>query len=118
MKKKYTALKRSVIIFSLLLSSFSLFASVDSSVWIWEKDGTKQCENIKPVSLLRSEKRLKKAKIDVYKAVHTNDGMMHAQVCGAATGGVNAFYIRTSDLPIALKIPGITEAIKGFNPSR
>ena len=85
--------------------------------WVIEPDGTKQCEKKKPIALTKGRSRLKAAKINVIKAVHTHDGMMRIQMCGADTGGINAFEIPEQDVEKAVSQVGLRRPPKSFKPN-
>lgn len=63
------------------------------SVWISRPDGAQSCAPESGVSLDKGASELKKADIPVWSKKKGNDGMMHAQMCGADTGTTNAFLI-------------------------
>lgn len=79
-------------------------ASDSAKVVVFKADGSKQCGQGKPIALTVMEAQLKKAGIKVYSSAKKPDGMMHTQVCGAATGMANTYEIDIADLPKATKL--------------
>ena len=61
-------------------------------------DGSVQCEMGQPVSLDQMEKELRAASIAVAAKAKKADGIQHPRMCGASTGTMNVYRIRTSDL--------------------
>src|SRR5436309_8561696 len=73
------------------------------SIEVAKDDGSLQCEMGQPVSLDQMEKELRAANIAVEaRAVEARakkaDGIQHPRMCGASTGTMNVYRIRTSDL--------------------
>jgi hypothetical protein len=71
---------------------------------VYKADGTLQCGQGHEVSLATMEKELTGASITVHSRTKDTDGMLHAQVCGAPTGSVNAYQISASDKDKAVKL--------------
>jgi len=59
--------------------------------------GSLQCEMGRPVSLDEMEKELRAANIAVEAKVKKADGIQHPQMCGASTGMMNVYRIKTPD---------------------
>jgi hypothetical protein len=79
-------------------------ASAVAKVKVYKADGSKQCAQTKGTDLKVMEKQLTKAGIKVFSSAKQPDGMMHTQVCGAATGMANTYEINSSDLKKAEKL--------------
>lgn len=74
-------------------------------VYIYQHDGTKQCENIPPTkSLVEVQEILEKAGIRVLEARHMTSGFLIIQKCGAPTGMIYRFQIPGEDLSKALRL--------------
>ncbi len=85
-------------------SASSASAPEVTSVKVYKADGSKQCGQGKAVDLKVMEKQLAKAGIKVLSSAKQPDGMMHTQVCGAATGTANTYEIAPADLKKAEKL--------------
>ena len=83
-------------------------------VWVVRPDGSQSCGLKEPQSLADGEKALKEAGIATFGSNKGNDGMMHMQMCGASTGGLNGYLIQKQDLPRAIAL-GFKEAPQGFS---
>lgn len=70
-------------------------------VLVYKYDGSLQCGQGKGVSADSMAKDLKG--INVFSSSKRKDGLMHIQVCGAATGSANVFEINEPDLSQAEK---------------
>lgn len=75
-----------------------------TKVRVYKPDGSKQCGQGKAIDLKVMEKQLTKAGIKVFSSSKQPDGMMHPQVCGAATGMANTYVISSADLKKAEKL--------------
>lgn len=114
---------RFVLVFSLLLASpagavgkkQATPAADVGRVWVVRSDGAQSCGIKEGLSPEQMGDELRKAGIQVFEMRKGTDGKMHAQMCGAPTGGLNGFEILSADLPKALLI-GYKEAPKGFSP--
>ena len=71
-------------------------APVKSRVLVYKYDGSLQCGAGKVISLAEMQKDL--GGIKVFSRKRKQDGLMHIQVCGAATGSANVYEILSSDL--------------------
>lgn len=74
------------------------------TVWIAKPDGALSCEPDSGRTLSQDAEELKKAKITVLESKKGNDGKMHVQMCGAATGSLNSFLIPKAKLSDALAL--------------
>ena len=79
-------------------------ATSASRVKVYKADGSLQCGQGKTIDLKVMEAQLKKAGVKVHSSAKQPDGMMHTQVCGAATGTANAFEIDSANMPKAEKL--------------
>ena len=70
-------------------------------VKVYKADGTKQCNQGRKIPVEEMQKQL--GDIHVYSAASKHDGLMHVQVCGAATGQANVYEIDRSNLAAAQK---------------
>ncbi|MGF1684831.1 hypothetical protein [Photobacterium minamisatsumaniensis] len=85
---------------------------VKYGVWIWDKetvyvyqyDGTVQCSPEGEISLDEMEATLTGNGINVISKRKGTDGLNHIDMCGASTGSVNIYEIKTDDLDIAIKL--------------
>jgi hypothetical protein len=68
------------------------------SVDVAKYDGSLQCEMGQPVSLDQMERELRAASITVDAKAKKADGIQHPRMCGASTGTMNVYRIKTSDL--------------------
>ncbi len=83
-------------------------------VWVVRSDGSQSCGLKEPQALADGEKALKDAGIASFGSSKGNDGMMHMQMCGASTGGLNGYLIQKQDLQRATAL-GFKEAPQGFS---
>lgn len=75
-------------------------AATDKHVWVYMREGSKQCE---PGSGIKIEKVAESlGDIHVYNRETKSDGKMHMTLCGAATGRVHVFEISESDQAAAV----------------
>ena len=78
----------------------------NGQVWVKKPDGGLACDadkkSVTPLEVGKAE--LKKAGIEVFEAKKANDGLMHAAVCGIATGNENHFLISAKDAEKAKKL--------------
>jgi hypothetical protein len=72
------------------------FPPVEKRVFVYKYDGSKQCGAAAGVSPEVMAKELQGIK--VFSKENKMDGLMHIQVCGAATGKANVFEIKAEDL--------------------
>lgn len=70
--------------------------SAANKVFVFKSDGSLQCGKKKSTPVKEMEKDLKD--ITVLSSRSENDGLMHVQMCGAATGKINVFEISEKDL--------------------
>ena len=70
-------------------------------VRVYKYDGSKQCGMADGFSLEEMKKELKE--ISVLSAKKKADGLMHIQMCGAATGMANVYEIDKKDIGAAVK---------------
>ena len=68
------------------------------SIEVAKYDGSLQCEMGQPVSLDQMEKELHVAGIAIEAKAKKVDGIQHPRMCGASTGTMNVYRIKTSDL--------------------
>jgi len=68
-----------------------------NTVKVFKSDQSKQCEanGIAPDDM---RQELIQVGVDVLCSQKAYDGMMHASVCGGATGAINVFVIHSDDL--------------------
>jgi len=71
----------------------------------------------RPVSLDEMEKELRAADIAVQAKAKKTDGIQHPQMCGASTGMMNVYRIKTSDLEKA-RVLGFVLYIEGISVAR
>lgn len=69
-----------------------------NSLWVAISDGSLSCGEAPGRTLEEDQKKLEAAGVQVFQAKKTSDGKMHIQVCGAATGRLNSFLIKNSDV--------------------
>ena len=88
-----------------LLTSLSLGACKDSSsgdgdgnIKVFKYSGSRQCEPDSGTPVDQMVLELTSAGIDVLCAQTGNDGMAYPTVCGASTGEINIYLIRTVNL--------------------
>lgn len=72
------------------------FPPVEKRVFVYKYDGSKQCGAAAGVPPETMAKELQGIKI--FSKENKMDGLMHIQVCGAATGRANVFEIKSEDL--------------------
>jgi len=87
------------------------------SIEVAKYDGSLQCEMGRPVSLDEMEKELRAADIAVQAKAKKADGIQHPQMCGASTGMMNVYRIKTSDLEKA-RVLGFVVYIEGISLAR
>ena len=80
------------------LKRFQPWVYAGPSIEVAKYDRSLQCEMGRPVSLDEMEKELRAANIAVQKKAKKADGIQHPQMCGASTGVMNVYRIKTSDL--------------------
>lgn len=85
-------------------SASSISEAESSRIKIYKADGSRQCGQGKAIALSEMQKQLTKAGIKVLSSTKGPDGMMHTQVCGAATGTANIYEISSADLKKAEKL--------------
>lgn len=71
-------------------------------VRVFRYDGSLQCGQGKAVAVDVMAKDLKG--LEIFSKEKKKDGLMHIQVCGAATGTANVYEISEADLPRAEKL--------------
>jgi hypothetical protein len=84
------------------------------SLEVAKYDGSLQCEMGRPVSLDDMEKELRAASIAVQGKAKKTDGIQHPRMCGASTGTMNVYRIKTSDLEKA-RVVGFVLYIEGIS---
>ncbi len=89
----------------------------DPSIDVAKYDGSLQCEMGRPVPLDEMEKELRTANIAVQAKAKKADGIQHPQMCGASTGVMNVYRIKTSDLEKARAL-GFVLYIEGISVAR
>jgi hypothetical protein len=87
------------------------------SIEVAKYDGSLQCEMGRPVSLDEMEKELRAANIAVQGKAKKADGIQHPRRCGASTGTMNVYRIKTSDLEKA-RVVGFVLYIEGISIAR
>jgi hypothetical protein len=87
------------------------------SIEVAKYDGSLQCEMGRPVSLDEMEKELRAANIAVQGKAKKADGIQHPRMCGASTGTMNVYRIKTSDLEKA-RVVGFVLYIEGISIAR
>lgn len=70
-------------------------------VKVYKADGSLQCNRGQALTPAAMQSQL--GDIHVYSSANKNDGLMHAQVCGSATGRVNVYEIDRKNLSSVLK---------------
>lgn len=83
-------------------------------VWVSRSDGARSCGAKEGQSVEDVSRELIQAGIKVYEARKGSDGKLHAQVCGASKGTVNAFLISDADFQKARAL-GFEVAPASFN---
>ena len=84
------------------------------SIEVAKYDGSLQCEMGQPVSLEHMEKELRAASIAVEAMAKKLDGIQHPRMCGASTGAMNVYRIKTSDVEKARAL-GFVLYIEGIS---
>lgn len=90
--------------FALFLISASAFAAAkgEDRVWITRPDGTLQCDDKNEGAahdrVAEAQAQLTGKGIHVIEAKKSNDGRMHAQMCGISTGNETSFLIPKTEL--------------------
>jgi hypothetical protein len=84
------------------------------SIEVAKYDGSLQCEMGQPVSLDQMEKELRAASIAVEAKAKKADGIQHPRMCGASTGTMNAYRIKTSDVEKARAL-GFVPYLEGIS---
>ena len=74
---------------------------VENRVFVAKPDGSLQCGKGKIISLDTMKSQLKM--IQIFSQAKKQDGLMHIQVCGSATGTSNVYEISPKDLKEAEK---------------
>ncbi len=74
---------------------------VEKRILVFKYDGSLQCGSAKGQGLNEMQKEL--GNIKVFSSQKKPDGLMHIQVCGAATGMANVYEILATDLALAEK---------------
>ncbi|MCM2324671.1 MAG: hypothetical protein NDJ90_15535 [Oligoflexia bacterium] len=92
-------------------------APIDDALWVIRSDGELSCGMKKGQPLEAAAAELERAGVKVLESRKSNDGMMRIQMCGAATGSLNAFRIARKELEAA-KALGFGEAPKDFQGSK
>ena len=87
------------------------------SIEVAKYDGSLQCEMGQPVSVDQMEKELRAAGIAVETKAKKADGIQHPRMCGASTGTMNVYRIKTSDLEKARAL-GFVLYIEGISIAR
>jgi hypothetical protein len=96
---------------------FQSWVYADPSIEVAKYDGSLQCEMGRPVSLDEMEKELHAANIAVRGKAKKADGIQHPRMCGASTGTMNVYRIKTSDLEKA-RVVGFVLYIEGISIAR
>jgi hypothetical protein len=100
---------KTLILLSVLLCSLGLSACAgkaqkqevlptENSVWVWKPDGSKSCGFKEGISPDGAAQELQKAGIRVLAKRKSTDGMMHVEMCGAATGDTVEMEVPASQL--------------------
>jgi hypothetical protein len=76
-------------------------SDAEAHVFVFKYDGSVLCGGKKAISLKKMKAEL--ADITVLSSQKKNDGMMHIQVCGSATGVANVYEITAKDMAEADK---------------
>lgn len=79
-------------------------ALADHQIWVMRSDGAQSCSTKSGQSLEGGAADLKNAKVRVLDSHKGGDGKLHAQMCGAPTGSMNAYLIPKDDLPQAVAL--------------
>jgi hypothetical protein len=87
-----------------LSSSHPSAAAHDELIWISRPDGALSCGEGNVQSVEDGAAELRKAGVKVLESRKTNDGKIHIQMCGAATGSQNSYRIPTADWSKADKL--------------
>jgi hypothetical protein len=74
------------------------------TIWMQKPDGSKQCGFSKGILPEEVAKQLKSQGITVVQARKGNDGLMHAMVCGGATGDTVDVEVPVSESPKLRKL--------------
>lgn len=75
-----------------------------STVTIFKHDGTLQCGLGKEVTLAQMAAALEAAGVTVLARRKANDGKLHIELCGSASGRINVFEIPAASLRAAQKL--------------
>ncbi|MES2208212.1 MAG: hypothetical protein V4525_15615 [Pseudomonadota bacterium] len=76
----------------------------DAWIKVYQSDNSKQCQENSGIPLEVMLKKLNQQGIKVKCSQKNNNGMMHIQMCGGATGIINVFEINREDLKTAQKL--------------
>src|SRR5881628_2465541 len=87
------------------------------SIEVAKYDGGLQCEMGRPVSLDEMAKELRAANIAIEANAKKADGIQHPRMCGASTGMMNVYRIKTSDFEKA-RVLGFVPYIEGISVAR
>jgi hypothetical protein len=96
---------------------FQPWVSEGSSLEVAEYDGSLQCEMGQPASLDQMDKELRAASIAVEAKGKKADGIHHPRMCGASTGTMNVYRIKTADLEKARAL-GFVLYLEGISIAR
>ncbi len=79
-------------------------------IWVTKADGSRQCGKNLALSPDLAAQQLKAAGILVFDSRAGDDGQMHAQKCGAPTGGTVEAEISQLDLTKALRLGYVSKS--------
>lgn len=99
------------LVFSFEALGFARAVSESERIWIVRSDGARSCGMEEGESIDQVTTELKKSGVTIFESRKASDGKMHAMVCGAPEGTLNAFMIPKEDLPKAIVL-GFSKAPK------
>lgn len=76
----------------------------EERVWVSRSDRSRQCAPKSGLPLERARAELERAGVKILDGKRESDGIVHAQVCGAASGYLHRFLIWAADLKKAEKL--------------
>lgn len=84
-------------------SGISIQIQSQNIIPVFKRDGSKQCEEAKGISVEEMAKELKKTGIKVFKSVKGHVKSRVIPTCGYPTNNINIFYILSKKKPQALE---------------
>ena len=76
----------------------------EPKIWVWKSDGSKQCQEPAKFTPEDAAEQLRTLGVLVYQSRKGTDGLMHASVCGGATGATVELEIGRVDYQKAVSL--------------